>query len=328
MTDPGSPEIRKANFEGGLGGTQDLVTYLAARGRLVDEALERALPPAAAPPAILHAAMRYTVFAGGKRLRPILVIASAEACGAAAADALPVACAVELINTYSLIHDDLPAMDNSDTRRGRATCHIAFGEAIAILAGDALHALAFELLGQMERTVGAARAIAVTREIATAIGTDGMVGGQVLDLLGEGRTFPGQTPSGNGEPASPPMAEVVREIHLRKTAALIRGAVRAGGMLGEATPAELEALSTFGERLGLAYQIVDDILDVVGEEARLGKRPGADAAKATYPKAFGLERSRDIATQLTAQAQEALRPLGRRGEVLTLLAGYLLHRDA
>jgi len=301
----------------------DLPTYLATRGRLVDDALDRFLPSETSHPAVIHQAMRYSVFAGGKRLRPLLVMASAEACGAAAETVLPVACAVELIHTYSLIHDDLPAMDNADTRRGRPTCHIAFGEAIAVLAGDALHALAFELLARMEPVVGAAPALAVTREIASSIGTAGMVGGQVLDLLGEGRTFPG-----GARPPGRPLQEVVREIHLRKTAALIRACARAGGLLAGAAPPILDALTVYGDRLGLAFQIVDDILDVVGEEAKLGKPAGSDAAKATYPAAFGVERSRQIAAELTAQAQEALRPLGERGRLLHGLGGYLLSREA
>jgi len=234
-----------------------------------------------------------------------------------------VACAVELIHTYSLIHDDLPAMDNADTRRGRPTCHIAFGEAIAVLAGDALHALAFELIAECAERFGATRALLVSREIAAAIGTAGMVGGQVLDLLGEGRTFPGGT-----APVARSIDQIVREIHLRKTAALIRACVRAGGMLPAASPADLEALTVYGDRMGLAFQIVDDILDVVGEDSKLGKRAGSDAAKATYPAAFGVERSRQIAADLTAQAQEALVPLGARGEVLAALAGDLLTRDA
>lgn len=301
----------------------DLATYLASRGRLVDEALDRFLPPETSHPAIIHAAMRYSVFAGGKRLRPMLVMASAEAFGAAAEDVLPVACAVEVINTYSLIHDDLPAMDNSDTRRGRPTCHIAFGEAIAVLAGDALHALAFDLIARVEPTFGPQRTLRVSREIAACIGTEGMVGGQVLDLLGEGRKFPGGIRT-----REQPLPDVVREVHLRKTAALIRACVRAGGILAGASPVELDALSVYGERLGLAYQIMDDILDVVGEEAKLGKRTGSDAEKATYPKAFGLERSREIAAGLTREAQEVLQPLQRRGETLNALAAYLLTRDA
>lgn len=303
--------------------SQDLATYLATRGRLVDDALDRFLPPETSHPAIIHSAMRYSVFAGGKRLRPMLVIASAEACGNPARDVLPVACAVEVINTYSLIHDDLPAMDNSDTRRGRPTCHIAFGEAIAVLAGDALHALAFELIARVEQSFGAERTLRVSREIAACIGTEGMVGGQVLDLLGEGRTFPG-----GARAKEQPLPDVVREVHLRKTAALIRASVRAGGILTGTAPADLDALTAYGERLGLAYQIMDDILDVVGEEAKLGKRTGSDTEKATYPKAFGLDRSREIAAELTREAQDALRPLGSRGEILHALAGYLLTRDA
>lgn len=305
--------------------SRDLATYLATRGRLVDDALHRFLPPETAHPAIIHEAMRYSVFAGGKHLRALLVMAAAEADGASPEDVLPVACAVDLIHTYSLIHDDLPAMDDSAMRRGRPTCHVAFGEAIAVLAGDALHALAFELIAGAAGVFGADRTLTVSGEIAGAIGTAGMVGGQVFDLLAEApaRIFPGGT-----LPPERPAAEVVREIHTRKTAALIRASVRSGAILAAAPPAELDALTVYGDRLGLAYQIVDDILDVVGEEVRLGKPTGSDAAKATYPAAFGLERSRQIAADLTAQAQEALAPLGARGEILAALAAYLLTRDA
>jgi geranylgeranyl diphosphate synthase type II len=269
--------------------------------------------------------MRYSVFAGGKWLRPILVLASTEACGAFPEPAVPVACAVELIHTYSLIHDDLPAMDNSDTRRGRPTCHVAFGEAIAVLAGDALHALAFDLISRAEASVPGERVLRVSREIAEAIGTAGMVGGQVLDLLAEipARTFPGGT-----LPPGRPMPEVVQEIHGRKTAALIRASVRAGAIVAGAEESTLRALTAYGERLGLAYQVIDDVLDVVGEEAKLGKRPGSDAAKATYPSVFGLGRSREIASALTTDAEAALGPLGRSGEILRALAASLLAREA
>jgi geranylgeranyl diphosphate synthase type II len=292
---------------------------------MIDRALQQYLPPDDAHPAIIHQAMRYSVFAGGKWLRPTLVLASAETCGAPPEPVLPIACAVELIHTYSLIHDDLPAMDDSDTRRGQPTCHIAFGEAIAVLAGDALHALAFDLIARAAGEIPVDRALRVSREIAGAIGTAGMVGGQVLDLLGEapGRPFPGGT-----LPPERPLADVVREIHTRKTAALIRACVRAGGIVAGAEDAALAALTGYGERMGLAYQIIDDVLDVVGEESKLGKRPGSDAAKATYPAAFGLSRSREMAAVLTAEAQEALRPLGERAEILRELAGYLLARDA
>lgn len=302
----------------------NLNEYLETRGRIVDEALDASLPPASHEPRIIHEAMRYCVFAGGKRLRPMLVLAGAEACGGIPAHALPVACAVELIHTYSLIHDDLPAMDNSDTRRGRPTCHIAFGEAIAVLTGDALHALAFALIAGASTSVGAERALAVSREIAGAIGTDGMVGGQVLDLLGEGRTFRGEA-----SPEPIPKTELVREIHLRKTGKLIRASVLAGAMLAGADDRTIGALGRYGERIGLAFQIVDDILDVVGIEAAVGKRLGGDAArfKLTYPGAFGMERSRQLAADFTAEAIAAISGLGPRGRILRELADYLRQRE-
>jgi len=302
----------------------NLNEYLETRGRIVDEALDAFLPPASHEPRIIHEAMRYCVFAGGKRLRPMLVLAGAEACGGIPVHALPVACAVELIHTYSLIHDDLPAMDNSDTRRGRPTCHIAFGEAIAVLTGDALHALAFALIAGASTSVGAERALAVSREIAGAIGTDGMVGGQVLDLLGEGRTFHGDV-----SPEPTPKTELVREIHLRKTSKLIRASVLAGAMLAGADDRTIGALGRYGERIGLAFQIVDDILDVVGVEAAVGKRLGGDAArfKLTYPGAFGMERSRQLAADFTADAIAAISGLGPRGRILRELADYLRQRE-
>jgi geranylgeranyl diphosphate synthase type II len=300
----------------------DFPTYLATRGRLIDDAVESALPPAEHPPQIIHQAMRYSVLGGGKRLRPLLVVATAETCGGDPRTVLPVACAVEFIHTYSLIHDDLPAMDNSDTRRGRPTCHIAYGEAIAVLAGDALHALAFDLIARASPACDAERVLAVSRDIATAIGTAGMVGGQVLDLLGEGRTFPGSAP----QPIAP-LAEFVPEIHRRKTAALIAACVRAGALLAGADSETLRAFSVYGERLGLAFQIIDDILDVIGDDHVLGKRAGSDVAKATYPAAFGVARSREIAAHLTAQAVEALEPLGDRVAILQELARSLLARE-
>lgn len=300
----------------------DLPTYLATRGRLIDDAIDAALPPADQPPQILHQAMRYSVLGGGKRLRPLLVVASAEASGGDPHAVLPVACAVELIHTYSLIHDDLPAMDDADTRRGQPTCHIAYGEAIAVLAGDALHALAFSLIARTAPACGADRALAVSREIAAAIGTEGMVGGQVLDLLGEGRTFPAAPP----EPVGP-LTELVREIHLRKTAALIRTCVRAGALLAGADAVTTEALTAYGERVGLAFQIIDDILDVVGDDRAMGKHAGSDAAKATYPAAFGVARSREIAARLTEDAVQTVVPLGARGAILQELARSLLVRE-
>lgn len=300
----------------------DLAAYLATRGPLIDDALDAVLPPADTPPEVLHRAMRHSVLSGGKRLRPLLVLASTEACGGEAQTALPVACAVELIHTYSLIHDDLPAMDDAETRRGRPTCHVVFGEAIAVLAGDALHALAFRLMTETAGTAGAERALAVARDIAAAIGTDGMVGGQVFDLLGEGRAFPNQPPV-----AARPMADLVREIHTRKTAALIRACARAGAMLTGAAAPVLDALSTYGDRVGLAFQIIDDVLDVVGTAATLGKHAGRDAAKATYPAAFGLARSRAIAAQLTEEAVHAVAVFGERGRILQDLATTLVGRE-
>lgn len=302
----------------------NLNAYLETRGRMVDEALEGYLPPASQEPRIIHEAMRYCVFAGGKRLRPLLVLAGAEACGGDPALALSVACAVELIHTYSLIHDDLPAMDNSDTRRGRPTCHIVFGEAIAVLTGDALHALAFALIADASEAAGAERALTVSHEIAGAIGTDGMVGGQVLDLLGEGRTF-----RGDPSPAAIPRTDQVREIHLRKTGKLIRASVTAGAILAGADDRTLAALGRYGERIGLAFQIVDDILDVVGVEAAVGKRLGGDAArfKLTYPEAFGMDRSKQLASDLTEDAIAAVNDLGPRGRILRELADYLRQRE-
>ncbi len=291
-------------------------TFLAERGRLVEDALDRYLPSAATPPHLVHQAMRHSVFAGGKRLRPILVIAGAEVAGMEPEHVLPSACAVELIHTYSLIHDDLPAMDNSPTRRGRPTCHVLFGEAMAVLAGDALHALAFELFVRNVEVPACtpARAVRAIGELTRGIGTAGMVGGQVLDLLAVG---------------GPLSEETVREIHRLKTGSLIRASLCIGGILGGARPEDLHILGRYGEDLGLAFQIVDDILDVVGEEAKLGKETGSDAtlAKVTFPSVFGLARSRELAEEATRQAIAAAAPLGARGERLRELALFLLGRE-
>lgn len=301
----------------------ELAEYFASRGRLVDDALDRYLPPESASPSVIHRAMRYAVSAGGKHLRPILLLAGTEVCGGAPDPALPAACAIELIHTYSLIHDDLPAMDDSPTRRGRPTCHVVFGDAIAVLAGDALHALAFSLLLRSSDGVSPARTLAVCQEIAQAIGTAGMVGGQVLDVLAERR------PALLSDAILDPPTELVREIHLRKTAALIRAALRAGALLAGADEILLAALGGYGERVGLAYQIVDDILDVEGDALTLGKQVGRDAAagKITYPAAYGIDRSRAIAAQLTADAIDIVEALGPRARILKDLARSLLERD-
>jgi geranylgeranyl diphosphate synthase, type II len=292
----------------------DLAAYLADRRRLVDAALDRILPGEDVPPATVHRAMRYSVLAGGKRLRPILVIAGAEAAGGSAEAVMPTACALECIHTYSLIHDDLPAMDDDDYRRGRLTNHKVFGDAVAILAGDALVTLAFRLVADNIASVRDPRVIAtVVRELADAAGTFGMVGGQVVDIESEGKTI---------------SAEALDYIHLHKTAALIRVSLRTGALLAGGTPAAVEAVSAAGEGLGLAFQIVDDILDVEGNLAELGKSAGSDERKkkATYPAFHGLDVSRERARSLVADAKTALGPLGAAAVPIAALAEYILER--
>jgi geranylgeranyl diphosphate synthase type II len=305
--------------------TTSLAGYIAARAPLVERALDEALPGPEVLPAPLHQAMRYSLFAGGKRVRPLLVLASAELIGAPPDRVLPTACAVELIHTYSLIHDDLPSMDDSATRRNQPTCHVAFGEAIAVLAGDALHALAFELMARNADLVGADRAVRALREIASAIGTQGMVGGQVLDLLAERRPSLGRF---GVWPAD--RREGVRQIHRWKTGALIRACVRSGGHLAGATPAELDRLDAYGDELGMAFQIIDDVLDEVGSAEALGKDARQDAAssKLTYPAAFGLEASRVAARAHTARAVAALGGWGSEADLLRELAETLLGRES
>jgi geranylgeranyl diphosphate synthase type II len=292
---------------------------------MVEEALESALPPAGVLPDPLHAAMRYSVFSGGKRVRPMLVLATAEALGAAPTVAMPAACAVELIHTYSLIHDDLPSMDDSPTRRDRPSCHVVFGEAIAVLAGDALHALAFELMARNAGVAGQAAAIRVIAEVAEAIGTQGMVGGQVLDLLAEDRPalcIHGRWPS---DPR-----EGVQQIHRWKTAALIRACVRSGAILAGAGQDDLDAVTGYGEHLGLAFQIVDDLLDEAGDSGiPAGLQSGnGRGTKLTFPAAFGIEASRSIARQHTGRAVAALAGWGLRAEVLCEMAVALLERES
>ena len=292
----------------------DLAAYLAERRALVDAALERVLPAEDTPPATVHRAMRYSVLAGGKRLRPILVIAGAEAVGGAPREVLPTACALELIHTYSLIHDDLPAMDDDDYRRGRLTSHKVFGEAMAILAGDGLLTLAFKLVAD---NAALARDPRVLRDVVTALadaaGTFGMVGGQVVDIESEGKTI---TP------------ETLEYIHLHKTAALIRAAMRVGALLGGGGPAAVEAIGDAGRDLGLAFQIVDDILDVEGSLEELGKTAGSDARKqkASYPALHGVPASRREAQRLVAGVKARLAPLGAPAAPLGALADYVLER--
>jgi len=292
----------------------DLAAYMAERARAVDQALDRFLPSEAAPPESLHKAMRYSVFAGGKRLRPVLVAAGAEAVGGTLETVMPAACAVEMIHTYSLIHDDLPAMDNDDFRRGVPTNHKVFGEAIAILAGDALLTLAFRLLGD-SAGADARRLRDVFVEVADAAGSAGMVGGQVADIECEGKRVDAVT---------------VDYIHSHKTAALIRASIRSGALLAGATPPQLEALRVAGNALGLAFQIMDDILDITATSEELGKTAGKDQAqqKATYPAVHGLEPSRRRAQALVADAHAALEPFGPRALPLRALGTFIIERKA
>ena len=294
----------------------DLAAYMAEWARAVDQALGRFLPAESVPPETLHRAMRYSVFAGGKRLRPVLVIAGAEAVGGRSDDVMPTACAVEMIHTYSLIHDDLPAMDNDDCRRGVPTNHKVFGEALAILAGDALLTLAFRLLADnVPATSSGPRLRDVLVEIADAAGSSGMVGGQVADIECEGK---------------PADAEIVDYIHTHKTAALIRASIRAGAILSGATPAQLDALGVVGGALGLAFQIMDDILDVTATTEELGKTAGKDQAqqKATYPAVHGIEASRRRAQALVAEAHAVLAPFGPRAQPLSELGAFMIERRA
>ena len=292
----------------------NLKTYLIARQELVDRAMDRYLPKANTKPVTLHKAMRYSLFAGGKRLRPILCLATAEACRGNLHNALPLACALECIHTYSLVHDDLPSMDNDDFRRGRPTCHKVFGDGIAILAGDALLTIAFEIVSKATPS----RRYDMTtllREIAVAAGSEKLIAGQVADLEAEGKRVKRQQ---------------LQFIHKNKTAAILKTSVRLGAMSANANAAELSAITRFGQRLGVAFQIIDDILDVTQTSEILGKSAGKDVAakKATYPAVVGLEKSRAEARRLTRQAHDALSILNARdAEPLHALANHLLERE-
>ena len=279
----------------------------------MDRALGQHLPTARTKPATLHQAMRYSLFAGGKRIRPILTLAAAEACGGSVGHAMPLACAVECIHTYSLIHDDLPSMDNDDFRRGRPTSHKVYGEGIAILAGDALLTQAFEIAGQAKGWPRYSHA-AIIEEISKTAGSLQLIAGQVADLEGE------------GQPITLPQ---LRYIHERKTSALLTCSARLGGMSANCTPTQLKALSTFGYHVGLAFQVIDDILDVTQTTEQLGKTAGKDqaTAKATYPAIVGLEKSKKIANDLTVKAFNALKPFKGKAVALEAMTGYLLRRE-
>jgi geranylgeranyl diphosphate synthase, type II len=291
----------------------DLNSFLATRTETVNRALDRFLPSEKTRPATIHKAMRYSLFAGGKRMRPVVLLAAAQACGGSEKDALPLACAVECIHTYSLIHDDLPAMDNDDFRRGKPTNHKVFGEGIAVLAGDALLTQAFEIAAQC-KTFPRYPHDKMILEIARASGSLQLVGGQVADLEGENKKL---------------SVSELRYIHERKTSALLCCSVRLGGMSANCTPAQLAALTDFGYHVGLAFQVIDDILDVTQTSEQLGKTAGKDVAvqKATYPAIVGLEKSRKIAAQLTARAFAALKIFKGKAVALEALAGYLLKRE-
>lgn len=292
-----------------------LPEYLAEQQVRVDAALGRWVPAETEDPSVIHRAMRYSLFAGGKRIRPLLAIAAADAVSDSPEGIENAACALELIHTYSLIHDDLPALDNDDLRRGRPTCHKVFGDAMAILAGDALLTLAFEALSKLP-DVDAGRRIQLVAELATASGTvGGMIGGQVNDLEGEGK---------------PATAALLESIHRAKTGALLRASVRMGAIYAGADASQLASLTCFGEHIGLAFQIVDDVLDVEQSSETLGKTAGKDAQqqKITFPAVYGLDRSRVMAEQERLAAHAALRPLGPRAERLLQLADLIVQRTA
>jgi len=298
-----------------------LKQYLEKRAAVVDEALLVTLPKTELFPEKIHQAMHYSIFAGGKRLRPILCLAAAEAMGKAYQPILPVACALEMLHTYSLIHDDLPAMDNDDYRRGKLTNHKVFGEGIAILAGDALLTSAFEILTRYGEEHQENKAVwQVVREIASAAGTEGMIGGQVADITSEGRNL-----------AELPLdQELLVYIHTHKTGALFRASLRAGALLTGANEEELNCLTIYAEKFGLAFQITDDLLDLFGDERKLGKPIGSDAKnkKLTYPALFGVEKSKQFVREAIAEAEIALRKLPGLTEPLELLLKYLPERQS
>jgi geranylgeranyl diphosphate synthase type II len=299
---------------------EPLHSYFESHCKLVDQALNHYLDTTQSQPEIIHESMRYSIFAGGKRLRPVLVLAAAECCGAKPESVLPTAAAMELIHTYSLVHDDLPAMDDDDLRRGRPTNHKVYGEAIAILAGDALLTKAFELISKNAKIRGVSpKAISeVVGLIAYGSGTFGMIGGQVVDIQMEG----GHWQKKDGR------ADILSYIHKHKTAALIRTSLQAGATLAGATPKQVGMFSTYGEKIGLAFQIADDILDIVADKKKLGKQ-GSDRAnkKLTYPAIYGLEESRRKASGLVEEAKAALEPFGKRAQILKQLANYIIDRD-
>lgn len=294
----------------------DLKAYLNQHRQNIDQALERLLPAKTQYPAQLHEAMHYSVFAGGKRIRPILMIAACQAVGGTTEDVIPAACAMEMIHTYSLIHDDLPAMDDDDFRRGKPTNHKVFGEATAILAGDALLTEAFVIMSSQQNVkIPTETQRRVIQIIARSAGAAGMVGGQIVDMEAEGST---------------PDLPTVDYIHAHKTGALILASIQTGALLGGADEETFAALTTFGSAAGLAFQIADDILDIVGDQQQLGKDIGSDQerGKATYPAVLGLEESKQRAAKLHQQALEIVAPLGENAEPLRQISEYIINRSS
>jgi geranylgeranyl diphosphate synthase type II len=290
----------------------DLKKYLEQRREQVDRALEENLPPSRQWPERLNEAVRYSIFAGGKRLRPILALAAAEALGQAIEPVLPVACALEMIHTYSLIHDDLPAMDDDDLRRGRPTNHKVYGEALAILAGDSLLTTAFHTIVHHSKNGRSEATLKVLERIAEAAGATGMVGGQVQDLMSEGKKI---------------SAAELEHLHRHKTGALIQVSVEAGALMAGASPEDFQALSRYGEGIGLSFQIADDLLDIEGGE-EIGKDLGSDLKKdkATYPSIVGVEKSRTMAREITEKALQSLERFGPSADPLREIAKYVVYR--
>ena len=293
-----------------------LEAYLRDRRRIVEEALFKYLPAENNTPSEIYKAVRYSVFAGGKRIRPILCLAAAEACGGNIASSMPVACSLELIHTYSLIHDDLPSMDNDDFRRGKPTCHKVFGENIAILAGDALLTEAFVLLSRAEKVDSSAeKLLAVIHEIAQAAGIAGMVGGQTLDVLSE---------------KSSPDLEVLQQIHRRKTGAMIKAAVVSGAIMSDASRDKIQALADYGMNIGIAFQIADDILNVEGDRELMGKETGSDKAlgKVTYPSLMGMDYAKQELQNSVDKAVICLAVFDKRALPLRQIARYIMERKS
>lgn len=299
-----------------MSATETITGYLARRAAEVNQWLDRLVPSETTPPEQLHRAMRYSLLAGGKRLRPSLTLAAGEALGAETDDLMPAACAIEMIHTYSLIHDDLPAMDNDDLRRGRPTCHKAFGEAVAILAGDALLTQAFRVLSADAPHRDTERQVRVIREIAIAAGSvDALIGGQIADIESEGKKVDAST---------------LEYIHRSKTGAMITSSVVVGGIIAGASEEQIDQLRGYGQRIGLAFQIADDILDVTSTSEQLGKTPGKDQAanKATYPAIHGIDASKARARDLVNEAVRIVADLDMKTHVLADIARFIIARSS